>query len=357
MRPTLAAALAAIALLCGPAEAARYLGAPPVQVFCGDRYCGAAQPKRYTRAAKPRRIAVGAIKPESRPLPLPKPRPLDLGKAPEALGDLLAVFRAPIGAVCAPIRNLFREFRTKLAEIIEPVRPGFVAIRTSSGVRAVVAEKFAARFVGFLRDLEATGYRVTEMGGYSYRRIRGRRILSQHAFGRALDVNQLARDVVSIRMDRAQVSKLARANGLCSGGDWPWRVGGPDLGHFEVCGSIPAKKRPQAIAEPVERIVDQRSIASVFNDRVTACPPYRPNPNRLEAGHPTLPCGTKVEVTNLETGDKAVAIIADKGPCTSRRCLRDTPQIAAERKFDMMPRLARRIRSTGLTPVSVTELR
>lgn len=129
-------------------------------------------------------------------------------------------------------KNIFRRFYEQLARVDNEARPGYKWITTASGRRAIVHERYAATFVGFIRDLEATGYRIEDIGGYSYRRIAGTRTWSKHAFGAAIDVNQLRRDVVSVRMDRRLVSQLAVKHGLCSGGDWRYS----DLGHFEVCG-------------------------------------------------------------------------------------------------------------------------
>lgn len=129
--------------------------------------------------------------------------------------------------------NIFQQYKKRQAEIVEPARPGMVWIKTVSGVRAIVAERYAKSFVGFLQDLEDTGYKINDVGGYVYRRIAGRHVLSKHAFGAAIDVNQEERNIVSVPMKSALVSTLASKHGLCSGGDWRRS---PDLGHFEVCG-------------------------------------------------------------------------------------------------------------------------
>lgn len=178
-----------------------------------------------------------------------KRKPVRLASSHPRLSSLFSFrFEVPTKVVCAPVAsaviagvNLIEQFRAHIAQIIEPVRPGFVWIKTASGQRAIVAERYAPAFVAFIRDLESTGYRIKDIGGYTYRRIAGTRMLSKHAFGAAVDINQLERNVVSIRMDRGLVSKLAARHGLISGGDW--RHG--DLGHFEIA-SVDGRGRHHA---------------------------------------------------------------------------------------------------------------
>lgn len=93
-------------------------------------------------------------------------------------------------------------------------------------------------------------------------------------------------------------------------------------------------------------------IASVFADRIVACPPYRINPYKVfGAAHKTLPCGTLVEVTNKLNGRSVVVPIVDKGPCTTAHCNSTMPRRVRSRIFDMLPLVARKLGSTGLTPV------
>lgn len=264
MRVLQLAAAAAVLLTCATsAEAARRQAAPAsiVTHFCGDRPCPiyktaaevqfrgvrvekrGARPTIRAHGPNRSRIATHGVKRQGRHVDTREARSGDAVRPWRGLPTFLAAFRGPIGVVCAitsaPIAagvNVLDSFRAHVASIFAPVRPGYVEVRAASGARAVLAEDVAPRFVGLIRDLEAIGYPVRELGGFAYRRIAGTRTLSKHARGRALDVNQDGRDVVSIPMDRAEVSRLARANGLCSGGDWFSDRRGPDLGHFEVCG-------------------------------------------------------------------------------------------------------------------------
>lgn len=94
-------------------------------------------------------------------------------------------------------------------------------------------------------------------------------------------------------------------------------------------------------------------MASVFSDRIIACPPYRINPFKTwGAAHKTLPCGTLVEVVNKHTGRKVTVPIVDQGPCTSAQCRRGPARIK-KRIFDMLPRVAQALGSNGLTLVEL----
>jgi rare lipoprotein A len=45
----------------------------------------------------------------------------------------------------------------------------------------------------------------------------------------------------------------------------------------------------------------------------TACG-HRHNPDGMTAAHRSLPCGTKIRVTNLSNGRSAVVTVVDRGP-------------------------------------------
>lgn len=100
----------------------------------------------------------------------------------------------------------------------------------------------------------------------------------------------------------------------------------------------------------------QFGIASVYTDHQVACPGERYNARALTAAHRTLPCGSRVEVTNLRNGRKVVVKITDRGPCLSKECQRQTPWLLA-RVIDLTPEAARQIGMDGLAPVSVARLK
>jgi rare lipoprotein A len=54
------------------------------------------------------------------------------------------------------------------------------------------------------------------------------------------------------------------------------------------------------------------------------------NQNKMTAAHPTLPLGSKAEVTNLETGKSVEVIINDRGPYANNRVI-DLSKAAAKK--------------------------
>jgi rare lipoprotein A len=70
------------------------------------------------------------------------------------------------------------------------------------------------------------------------------------------------------------------------------------------------------------------------------------NPNALTAAHKTLPCGTKVRVTNRRNGKSVVVTINDRGPFVRGRII------------DLSKRAAQHIQMTGagVVPVTVTRI-
>lgn len=104
-----------------------------------------------------------------------------------------------------------------------------------------VAAKHAGKFVCLLNALIDQGYPIKGLGCYSYRYIDGRytggvKMLSEHAKGRACDINQEKRNVVSVSQPK-NASDVAHKCGLFSGAEW---TSTPDRGHFEVLdGSTP----------------------------------------------------------------------------------------------------------------------
>ena len=63
-------------------------------------------------------------------------------------------------------------------------------IKTKSGKTAKVNSAYAPNFQGFINDLEATGYQITDLGGYSPRKnANNSSRWSTHAWGAAIDIN------------------------------------------------------------------------------------------------------------------------------------------------------------------------
>jgi hypothetical protein len=105
-----------------------------------------------------------------------------------------------------------------------------LVVRTPDNVlKTSVASEHANKFVCLLKKLVVSGYPIKDIGGYSYRKIFGTNYLSLHAYGKALDVNQVRYNEVTVRQPKHTI-EMAHECGLDSGGEWRT----PDTGHFEV---------------------------------------------------------------------------------------------------------------------------
>jgi len=95
-------------------------------------------------------------------------------------------------------------------------------VTTKSGKSVQVGEDYAKSFQGFLNDLEATGYKIKDLGGYVDRPNRNAPgVKSFHALGAAIDINPAANPNNSTNTDLpAQTSALAAKWGLGWGMNW-----------------------------------------------------------------------------------------------------------------------------------------
>ena len=82
------------------------------------------------------------------------------------------------------------------------------------------------------------------------------------------------------------------------------------------------KRVKKAVRETVTTVFDGESgYASYYwQPQAVACG-GRFNPSALTAAHRTLPCGTKVKVTNTRNGKTTVVTINDRGPYVSGRII------------------------------------
>jgi len=123
----------------------------------------------------------------------------------------------------------------------EPLPDGNIMkwVTTSRGKRFQANPKSAQHLLAFVDDLEAAGAPINKIEGYTPRRIAGSARWSQHAFGNAIDIDQVGRNWVNAtfgtwaRSHPEVIRAAARKHGIISGGDWR----NPDFGHFEWGGS------------------------------------------------------------------------------------------------------------------------
>lgn len=79
---------------------------------------------------------------------------------------------------------------------------------------------------------------------------------------------------------------------------------------------------------------DASYYASFFSGRKTASG-ERYDPKKLTAANRTLPLGTRLRVTRVDTGRSVVVTVNDRGPFGKRRRILDLSRAAAE-KLDMI---------------------
>jgi hypothetical protein len=124
-------------------------------------------------------------------------------------------------------------------------------ITTKGGVSATVNKDSAPYMLGFLNYLEAHGAPIREVGGESVRHIAGSSRWSQHAYGNAIDINQIGRNVTTgglaewARKNQAVLEEAERKYHMVGG--WRWR--NPDFGHWEYGGGG-AKERAPSVTLP-----------------------------------------------------------------------------------------------------------
>lgn len=99
---------------------------------------------------------------------------------------------------------------------------GMVPLKTASGKSFQVAAKYAQQFQGFVNELEASGYNIRSIGGFSDRNVAGTNQKSYHAQGAAIDINPDKNPMGSqLITDMPQnISAMAAKYGLGWGGDW-----------------------------------------------------------------------------------------------------------------------------------------
>jgi rare lipoprotein A len=93
----------------------------------------------------------------------------------------------------------------------------------------------------------------------------------------------------------------------------------------------------------------ENGVASVYSTAsnggtVVACPGEKLDNNRLVAAHKKLPCGTMVQVLNLDNGLTVDVKIIDRGPYAKGRII------------DLNPAAANAISLPGLGRVLITKL-
>jgi hypothetical protein len=135
-------------------------------------------------------------------------------------------------------------------------------ITTASGKKLTVNEAAAASFRGFVDELEASGYKIKSLAGYSHRNKVGGGGWSEHAFGNAIDINpsQNPYSRKFITDLPSNVSDMAAKYGLSWGGDWKSIK---DTMHFEWTGKKPWLENPAAVSGVTDKVAPSQMIQNV----------------------------------------------------------------------------------------------
>lgn len=135
-------------------------------------------------------------------------------------------------------KNLFSSGRAAALGIPGGVGENLSTFEAPNGQAVTVNAAAAPHFKGLLDELAASGYRLSDVQGYSPRMKRGGNTMSEHAFGNAIDVNPERNPFHSDQTDLpANISEIAARHGLIWGGDWS--AGSRDPMHFEWSGKQP----------------------------------------------------------------------------------------------------------------------
>lgn len=104
------------------------------------------------------------------------------------------------------------------------------------GINMTTDAAAVGKFRGLLDSLAAEGYKISTLYSYANRRIEDNSRLSEHAYGRAIDINPGANPMLNSQLRTnmpKNIAELARKYGLVWGGTWHSKK---DPMHFSTTG-------------------------------------------------------------------------------------------------------------------------
>ncbi len=101
-----------------------------------------------------------------------------------------------------------------------------------------------------------------------------------------------------------------------------------------LLGCIPALVAAKEKSAPVGKVQTGRAAfySHKLDGHATACGGVY-KPDEMTTAHRTLPCGTKVKITNKKNGKSAVATVSDRGPTSHKRIVDVSRAVAEELDF------------------------
>lgn len=184
-----------------------------------------------------------------------------------------------------------------------PVTPKLAIVTTPGGARFNVAAEYAPQFQGFLNEL-ATQYQIdpATSGGYNRRYIAGTTTPSEHAFGRAIDVNWNAnpRGGTNFNIPPEVAHELAKKYNMTWGGDWSG--GTRDPMHFQVntSGTAPVSMAPASTVAPTPG-----QVPPIVNENTNA-PAVTPTSSDIATAFQTHLASLQQEQQNLQLQQQTV---------------------------------------------------
>lgn len=128
-------------------------------------------------------------------------------------------------ASVAPVRRKHAQHRSRPHRETAPDAIGNI-VKSRSGIVIRVADSAREALQCVVNYVEAAGVKIKAMRGYGAGTVRG----SLHPSGRAIDINQTARDVTRPHVPRSVANAAADNCGVISGARW----GYADNGHWNL---------------------------------------------------------------------------------------------------------------------------
>ena len=147
-------------------------------------------------------------------------------------------------------------------------------------LKTSVASEHAGKFVCLLKKLVASGYPIKDIGGYSYRKIFGTNYLSLHAYGKALDINQVRYNEVTVSSQNVRLrwrTNVAWTPELNGARPTPVILKSRPTAMGPV---LPGAKHPSAGYSPMHRAKYRNSGTGAFTEGRS----IDPRSNRLKTG-------------------------------------------------------------------------
>lgn len=175
--------------------------------------------------------------------------------------------------------------------------PKLAQVTTASGKKANVAKEYADKFQGFIKDLEGTGYKINDIGGYSFRKnVNNPSKMSMHSYGAAIDINPANNPNGTTKTDLPpETNEIAKKWGLGWGMNWK---SVKDPMHFSAASQ---EGGSQAMGEPIKS-TKSSSVAEAPAPEQTQSSAGKP-----VAEAPSASIGPQIQKSSVATSDSSTS--------------------------------------------------